>query len=90
MKPEEKEYLDMIHMTQRRYHIQTKLFSMIPYAVKFDLYHGHCEMCEQKLESRPMYLLKIPNLDLPQIKYLCRYCAGLHEKYIISFFITKN
>jgi len=89
---EEKEYLDMIHKTSREHHIQTKLFSMVPLAAKFDLFTGHCEMCAIKLRSRPMYIMEIPNKfeKMLQIRYLCGYCASLHEKYIKFFLITKN
>jgi len=89
---EEREYLNMIRKTEQEHHIQTKIFSKIPLAAKFDLFTGHCEMCQIKLHSRPMYILKVPNKyeKTLQIRYLCQYCAGLHEKYIIMFFITKN
>jgi len=89
---EEREYLNMVHKTYEKHHIQTKIFSKIPLAAKFDLFNGHCEMCQIKLKSRPMYILKVPNKyqNSLQIRYLCQYCAGLHEKYIIMFFITKN
>jgi len=89
---EEKEYLNMIHRTNREHHIQSKLFSKVPTAVKFDNFTGHCEMCQIKLESRPMYVLKVPNKyeKAYLIRYLCTYCASLHAKYIIMFFITRN
>jgi len=90
MKPEEKEYLDMIKKTHQEHHIQTKIFSMLPLAVKFDLWVGHCELCDLKMRARTMYILKIPNNPVLQIKYLCGYCAGLHEKYIRFLIITKN
>jgi len=89
-KKEEKEYLEIVKKTKEKHHLQTKIFSLQPMAVKFDLYHGHCELCELKLHSRPMYILKIPGNPVYQIRYLCQYCAGLHEKYIVSFFILKN
>jgi len=90
MNKEEKEYLDIVHDTLQGHNIQTKLFSMQPIAVKFDLFHGHCEYCQKRLQSRPMYIVKFPNLTTYQIKYWCTYCAGIHEKYIISLVITKN
>jgi len=83
-------YLEMVHKCNEKHGLQTKLFALIPTACKFDLYHGHCELCEQKLQSRPMYILKIPNDPVYKIKYLCQYCANLHEKYIVMFFILKN
>jgi len=87
---EEKEYLKIVHKSKEEHHLQTKIFSLQPMAVKFDLFTGHCEMCQQKLHSRPLYLLKIPNNDITQIRYFCGYCAGLHQKYIIGLIITKN
>ena len=90
MKPEEKEYLNIIHKIHEKHGIQTKIFSLQPLAVKFDNYTGHCEFCQHKLRSRPVYVMKIPGHSMYEIKYLCQYCAGLHEKYIISLFILKN
>jgi len=90
MKPEEREYLDIVHKTHEEHHIQTKIFSLCPIAVNFELFHGHCEICETKLHSRPMYIVKFPNVQHYQVRYWCQYCAGLHEKYIISLIITKN
>jgi len=90
MKPEEREYLNMMKKTYEKHHIQTKIFSMLPIAVKFDLFHGHCELCQQVMKSRAMYIMKVPNENVLQIKYLCGYCAGLHEKYIRFLIITKN
>jgi len=90
MNREEKEYLKIVHATHEKHHIQTKLWCMIPFAVGFDLFNGHCEICEQKLNSRPTYIVKFPNLETYQVRYWCNYCASLHEKYIISLIITKN
>jgi len=90
MDKEEREYLKIIHNVERANHIQTKIFSLKPYAVSFELFNGHCQFCQLKLHSRPMYVMKIPNLEVMQIKYLCGYCAGLHEKYIKFLIITKN
>jgi len=87
---EEREYLDLVHRTHEKHGIQTKIFSVQPLAVKFDLFHGHCELCQKRLQSRPMYIVKMPNLEHYQIKYWCTYCAGIHERYIISLIITKN
>lgn len=87
---EEKEYLKIVHTIHEKHHIQTRLFTMIPLAVGFELFKGHCEMCEQKLRSRPMYLVKFPNLEKYQVRFWCNYCASLHSKYIISLIITKN
>jgi len=87
---EEKQYLDMIKKAKEKHHIQTKLFCLQPMAVKFDLFNGHCELCTKILRSRPMYILKIPGTNILEIKYLCHYCAELHEKYIVCFIITKN
>jgi len=89
-KKEEKEYLAIVKRAKEKHHLQTKLFSLIPTAVKFDLWIGHCELCMNQLRSRPMYVLKIPNDPVLKIKYLCQYCASLHEKYIIAFYILKN
>jgi len=63
---------------------------MVPYAVAYEKFHGHCEMCETVLKSRPMYVVKFPNLETNQVRFWCNYCASLHEKYIICFIITKN
>jgi len=90
LKKEEKEYLKIMKNAREKHHLQTKIFSLMPIAVKFDLFIGHCELCKLKLKSRPVYIMKIPNNPIHQIKYLCQYCAGLHEKYIVSFFILKN
>jgi len=90
MNQEEKAYLKIVHAVHEKHHIQTKLFSYLPLAVGFELFKGRCEMCEQKLRSRPMYLVKFPNLERYQVRYWCNYCAGLHKKYIISLIITKN
>jgi len=87
---EEKEYLKIIHKIHEKHHIQTKLFSYLPAAVGFELFTGHCEICDQKLRSRPMYIVKFPNLERNQVRYWCNYCASLHEKYIIQLIITKN
>jgi len=80
----------MVHKCAEKHGLQSKLFSLIPTAAKFDLFIGHCELCNLKLKARPMYVLKIPNDPVYKIKYLCQYCANLHEKYIIMFFILKN
>jgi len=90
MNQEEKEYLKIVHRTHREHGIQTKLFSIIPYAVGYDRYIGHCELCNNKLNSRPMYVVKFPNLETNQVRYWCPYCASIHEKYIICLIITKN
>jgi len=90
MDKEEREYLDLVHKNLNDYFIQTKIFSLAPLSVKFDLFNGHCEFCLTKLHSRPTYFLKIPNLQHLQIKYLCGRCAGLHQKYIKFMIITKN
>jgi len=90
MNKEEKEYLKIVHTIHQKHHIQTNLFSMVPYAVSFNLFNGHCEKCQIKLHSRPMYIVKFPNLEVKQICYWCGYCASLHSKYIISLIITKN
>jgi len=90
MNKDEKEYLNMIHSIHQKHGIQTKIFSLQPFAVKFELFHGHCEFCDLVLHSRPMYIMKIPGNDMYQIKYLCQYCAGLHEKYIKFMIISKN
>jgi len=90
MKPEEREYLNLVHKVHEKHGIQTKIFSLIPIAVAYHLFNGHCDICQQKLRSRPMYILKIPRLERFQIKYLCSYCAKLHEKYIRFLIITKN
>jgi len=90
MNREEKEYLKIVHAVHEKHHIQTKLFSYLPLAVGFELFNGHCEMCDGKLSSRPMYIVNFPNLERYQVRYWCNYCAGLHEKYIIALFITKN
>jgi len=89
-KKEEKIYLEMVHKIKEKHGLQTKLFSLIPTATKFDLFIGRCELCDHKLTSRPMYVLKIPGQNMYKIKYLCQYCANLHEKYIVMFFILKN
>jgi len=80
----------MVHKQHEKHHIQTKLFSMIPLAVKFDLFHGHCENCQAIMRSRMMYLLKKPKDNMLTIKYLCSYCASLHEEFIRFLIITKN
>jgi len=90
MKKEEKEYLKIIHAINEKHGLQTKIFSMQPLAVKFDKFNFHCEQCSQILRSRPMYLMKRPGVNVLSIKYLCNYCAGLHEKYIVSLIITSN
>ena len=90
MNKEEREYLNIVHKIHQEHGIQTKLFSICPIAVKFDNFVGHCEYCKTKLKSRPLYIVKMPNLDTYQVKYWCNYCAGIHEKYIISLIITKN
>jgi len=90
MSPEEKEYLQIIKKIHEKHHIQTKLYTKIPFAVGFDLFNGHCELCKIKLRSRPMYIVKFPNLETNQIRYWCNYCASIHDKYIISLIITKN
>jgi len=90
MNKEEKEYLKIVHATHEAHKIQTKIFCLHPYAVSFNLFNGHCEQCLGKLRSRPMYVMKLPGLEVLQIKYLCNYCAGLHEKYIKFLIITKN
>jgi len=90
MKQEEKEYLNIVHKINEKHGIQTKIFSMCPLACKFELYHGHCEKCAIKMNSRHMYIVKFPNLETYQVRDWCNYCAGLHEKYIISLIITKN
>jgi len=87
---EEKEYLKIVHAVHQKHHIQTKLWSILPYAVSFELFNGHCEICQIKLRSRPMYIVKFPNLETNQVHYWCNYCASLHEKYIITLIITKN
>jgi len=87
---EEKEYLKIVHAVNREHGIQTKLWSIIPYAVSFEIFNGHCQKCQIKLRSRPMYIVKFPNLATKQIHYWCNYCASLHEKYIITLVITKN
>jgi len=86
----EKEYLDTIHKKLQEHHIQTKLFSMIPFAVNYERFNGHCDWCNRKLASRPMYILKIPTLETKQVRYFCSYCASIHEKYIIMLILTKN
>jgi len=90
MNREEKEYLKIVHAVHEKHHIQTKLWTMLPYAVSFEVFNGHCQMCQIKLRSRPMYIVKFPNLETKQIMYWCNYCASLHEKYIITLIITKN
>jgi len=90
MNKEEKEYLDIVHKVHREHNIQTKLFSIKPIAVCFEHFLGICQYCSKKLQSRPLYIVKFPTLDTYQVKYWCPYCAGLHEKYIISLIITKN
>jgi len=90
MNREEKEYLDLVHKTHQEHGIQTKIFSMIPLAVKFDNFCGYCEYCHTTLKHRPLYIVKIPNLEHYQVKYWCNYCAGIHQKYIISLIITQN
>jgi len=87
---EEKEYLKLVHRVHEKHHIQTKLFSLIPFAVSYTLFNGHCDMCKQILRSRPMYVVKFPTLETNQVRYWCNYCASLHKKYIICFIITKN
>jgi len=90
MNKEEKEYLDLVHRVNRKHGIQTRLFSLIPYAVNFDLFNGHCDFCNSVLRARPMYLVRFPGLETNQVRYWCNYCASLHEKYIICLIITKN
>jgi len=90
MNREEKEYLKIVHKVHEKHHIQTKIWCMVPYAVGFDLFQGRCEICETKLKSRPMYIVKFPNLETNQVRYWCNYCASLHEKYIIMLVISKN
>jgi len=90
MNREEKEYLKIVHNIHREHHIQTRLFSLTPIAVSFELFNGHCEICKTVLHSRPMYIVKYPHLETKQINYWCTYCASLHEKYIIALIITKN
>ncbi len=90
MNSDEKEYLKIIHLVHEKHHIQTRIFSMIPFAVSFERFNGHCEKCQIKLHSRPMYIIKIPSLETNQIRYWCNYCAALHKKYIICMIITKN
>jgi len=90
MNREEKEYLKFVHQVHREHHIQTKIFSMMPFAVGFDLFNGHCNLCEIKLRSRPMYIVKFPHLATKQVRYWCNYCASIHEKYIVCMIITKN
>jgi len=90
MNREEKEYLKIVHNIHRAHKIQTKLFTIIPYAVSFEIFTGRCEICQTRLRSRPMYVVKFPNLSTNQIHYWCNYCASLHEKYIITLIITKN
>jgi len=90
MNREEKEYLKIVHLVHEKHHIQTKLFTMIPWAVSYELFKGHCEICEQKLMSRPTYIVKFPNVETNQVRYWCNYCASLHKKYIICMLITKN
>jgi len=90
MNKEEKQYLKIVHATHEKHHIQTKLWTKIPFAVGFDLFQGRCEICETKLRHRPMYIVKFPNLETNQVRYWCNYCAELHEKYIIMLIITHN
>jgi len=90
MNKDEREYLNLIHKVYEEHNIQTKLFSLIPIAVNFELFHGHCDFCEKRLYSRPMYILKFPHIDTMQVRYFCRYCAEIHEKYIQFLIITKN
>jgi len=90
MNREEKEYLKIVHKVHEKHHIQTRLFTLIPYAVGYDLFHGHCELCNQVLKSRPMYIVKFPNLETNQVRFWCNYCASIHKKYIIMLIITKN
>jgi len=90
MNQEEKEYLTLIRNQLNKHHIQTKLFSLTPYAVGYELFNGHCEICHIKLKSRPMYIVKFPNLETNQIRYWCNFCASIHQKYIITLVITKN
>ncbi len=87
---DEKDYLNLIHKTYEEHHIQTRLFSMIPYAVNYEKFNGHCDWCNRLLRSRPMYILKIPHLETKQVRYFCSYCASIHEKYIIMLILTKN
>jgi len=87
---EEKEYLKIVHKIHEKHGIQTKLFSLIPYAVGFDRFCGYCDFCKSKLKSRPMYIVKFPTLETKQVRYWCNYCASIHEKYIICLIITKN
>jgi len=90
MKPEEREYLSIVHKIHQKNGIQTKIFSLCPMAVNFNLFNGHCEFCQKVLRSRPMYIVKFPTLETLQVKYWCSYCAGIHEKYIKFLIITKN
>jgi len=90
MNREEKEYLKIVHATHEKHHIQTKLFSLTPYAVCYNRFNGHCDICQQQLHSRPMYVVKFPNLETNQVRYWCTYCASIHKKYIIMLIITKN
>jgi len=87
---EEKEYLKIVHKVHEKHGIQTRLFSIIPYAVSFEHFVGHCQFCNIRLKSRPMYIVKFPSLETNQVRYWCNYCASLHEKYIICLIITKN
>jgi len=90
MNKEEKEYLTLVHRVHRKHGIQTKIFTKIPYAVCYELFTGHCDFCQIKLNSRPMYVVKFPTLQTNQVRYWCNYCASIHEKYIICLIITKN
>jgi len=90
MKPEEREYLDIVHKLHKKHGIQTKIFSLIPLAVCYDNFIGHCEFCQKVLRSRPMYIVKLPTLETLQVKYWCTYCASIHQKYIKFLIITKN
>lgn len=89
-KPEEKQYLNIIRKIQDRHGIQTQIFSLMPNAVKFDNFIHRCEACMTHLESRPTYVLKIPNDKILKIKYLCKNCAGKYTKYIVYYLILKN
>jgi len=90
MNQEEKEYLNLVHKVHKKHGIQTRLFNLIPYAVGYDRFTGHCDFCQSNLRSRPMYIVKFPTLETNQVRYWCNYCASLHEKYIICLIITKN
>jgi len=90
MNRDEKKYLELVHKVHKKHGLQTKLFSIIPYAVNFSLFNGHCDFCNSVLRTRPMYIVKFPTLETNQVRYWCNYCASIHEKYIICLIITKN